>query len=242
MRVLITVLLVVVVLAPPAAAGTAEAPDIIDPCGGAERVRPENDICSAWFQADVSGDAPVLSVTVRTLEPTAEQLRVVSAAWTAGACRWQATYDDAAASPRPLHFGDGGVAFPEQHPVRLQVGCDPYTRPCDPDVGLNCTSSGYERRGVVELPADAVVVDGTDVTLTLDLGALDLSGTAVADAAFGAGETLAEIRVDVATSPQGMVVPGGGTVVSISGFGFGVPTSDSGWGDAYTLPARSGEV
>ena len=249
MRLFLSLILAIVVMAQPAVAGTPDTPEITDPCGQLEvtdpaYVQPQNDICSAWFTSDITGAAPALSITVRTLEPTVERARVVRASWTAGDCRWTATFDDAVASPRSVVVHEGAATvFPNSDTVGLRVACDPYTVPCDPDPGIGtCTSGGYERSGWVALPADAVVVDGTDVTLTVDLAGLDPSGDEVDDATFAPGDTLTDLSVLVNTTPTGLFTLTGGAWAAVGSTGLYFTTSDEAVGDSSSLPVQDQEA
>lgn len=247
MRITVTLasaLLLLMSLVAPALAGDAESPEITDPCGqrgvtDPQYVLPQNDICAAWFTSDVTGAAPLITATVRTLEPTDDDARVVRVGWTSGTCRWEVTVDDAVASPRPtsIPIGENGAVFPYQYPVALRVSCELVTEPCVPEVPVICTSSSYQREGYAELPAEAVAIDGTDVAVSLDLSLLELSGDEVDGETISPGDTLTDLEVAVSTTPTRLFAPAG-PIVSVSGIFSPAPYGDRAVGDAYTLPVE----
>ncbi len=240
---ILAVVLVLGLSGGPVHAGTADAPDITDPCGAepvtsADHKLPENDLCAAWFSADVSGDAPVLSATVRTLAPTVDDLRVVSVGWTAGTGQWLLRLDDTA-GPRPLSVPPVEV-FPGAHPLMLEIECDRVEEECEPGIPMvGCTLSSYERQAFMVLDEGSVTVEGNEITLALDLATLSLDDTEVAGETIRAGETLTDLTAYVATHPTGAVTPTGGTFASWGGIRAGqYRNADVGRGEAYTLPSE----
>jgi hypothetical protein len=229
----------------PATAGTPEDPEVTDACGQLAPTstgykQPANDICAAWFDADVADGAVELAVTIRTLAPTAPGSRYAEVGWTLGDCEHLLVVDDGELSPRPIPVGEGGAVLPEQHPVRLVVRCGPTSGPCYPPVPIP-TCTGHERRAAASLPADAVTTDGTDLTITLRPDAVDLSGTPVGtdgDAVVSPGSELTDLHVRVASGPSHLVVPSGGSAVVVSGISVvQFTTADSAEGDRYVVPA-----
>ncbi len=228
----------------PAAAGTPAEPDIVDPCGEdaeGDRVatQPEADICAGWITAEVTPAGDVtLDLSIQTLAPTVENQRQIAFTFTHGDCTFATSFDNAIASPRPITFGDGGALFPDAHPVRVRVTCVPISDPCTVDpVPVWCIT--YERHAVVELPWEAVAIDGDVVTLTLDLADEALTTSEVAADLPGPGDTITGLYAQVHRTASWLVPPIG-TVVIAGSSDYGNPLYDAARGDAFTIPLPVG--
>ena len=242
MRLVSLALVLLIALAQPATAGDADSPDITDPCGqdpitSTTWVDPAADICGGWFSADVSGPDVVLRATIRTLEPSRDDLRFAQVSFEDGDCTWTAHVSDALVTVEQttIPVGDGAVhVLPGRFAVGLAVECGAAPGPCTPDTPI-CSTTTYDRRASVRLPADAVHFDGTDTTITLDMGDLPLAGTEVEGESIDAGETLTGLVAFTSTTAQNVWTPAG-VIASTNGFYAGTRTADVATGERYTVP------
>ena len=113
MRLVSLALVLLIALAQPATAGDADSPDITDPCGqdpitSTTWVDPAADICGGWFSADVSGPDVVLRATIRTLEPSRDDLRFAQVSFEDGDCTWTAHVSDALVTVEQTTVEEGG--------------------------------------------------------------------------------------------------------------------------------------
>ena len=179
------VLLILVALAAPAAAGTADNPEIVDDCGAQVRsndttttVTPGHvDICAGWFETTASG----LQVTLRTSGPTSPEPGFWAVWWDHGDCTYELLVDDTLGA---------------EHPQAFRAGCGQAPAPqCQvPGVDLTCTNPDHFR--TFRLPAGNVARTGNTVQMRVDFtGAL-----AEFAAAHARGQVLSAPRVWATTA------------------------------------------
>lgn len=158
----ITLAVLLVTGAVPAAAGSADNPEITDPCGAQVRTTDDSltivpghvDICAGWFDTTASG----LKVTLQTSGPTSPEPGFWAVWWNNGDCTYEVAVDDSATAA---------------HARTFRVGCGEPPEPrCSPPIlALECNYADYYRD--FELPAGAVEREGNQVRVTVDFsGAL----------------------------------------------------------------------
>jgi hypothetical protein len=196
------ILALVLGLAPPAAAGTADEPEVQDPCGVEEVTdglvpdapAPWTDVCAAWIET-LTGETgpPALRITVALAgdvesRPTPSSYHV---AFRVADCRFTVTAAD-----------EGSLQAPEG--VELVHGCDPayVDEPCEPPYDAVMTCRTATPTSTVPLPAAAVVADGSTLAFTLVFA----GGLAPWAADVAEGAVLR--RLSVSASPIGMFAGG----------------------------------
>lgn len=214
----------------PAAAGTPQDPDFVDPCGtdglrsnptdGA--TSPWADICQGWF-GTLSGAEAGLKVTATFAGPIDDdRLGYYYAEWRAGECDYQVTHD------RGLgRYEAEGVFVADPGGDWLRITCGPAVEePCPPLNLSNATCYHYPDTRHIAL-ADSVTVDGNTVSWTLPFsGALAALAGELAE-----GTTLTRTRL-YASNKAGVVVAGPGMCMGTTCTNVG---SDFAYGRNYTV-------
>jgi hypothetical protein len=165
-RLMAAVVSSVLVLALPAAAGTADNPEIVDDCGA--QIRSDNDsitavpghvdVCAGWFDTTAKGLKVTLQTSTGLDNPEASGGGFWAVWWDNGDCTYEIAIDDTlnAANPRAFRVGCGDAPEPR---------CSP------PIVALECNYGDHYRN--IPLPPDSVVRDGNTLQVSLDFtGAL----------------------------------------------------------------------
>ena len=220
--------MVAVALPSVAWAGTAEDPELTDPCGPAEEIgadlfpepaAPWTDVCSAWFET-LTGETgpPALKVSLALAGDAAARPTPASyyLSWRVGDCHYAVQQSDPGTitgEARELRYRCG--------PAHQNVDCDP------PRPVLTCSEATPVER--IPLPAEAVTIDGNVVSVTL----LFTDGLAHHAADFEAGVVLERLFAQA----NGPVAAGTYCVGSDCGSGGG---DTSGGGRSYTIEQGTG--
>ena len=233
-RALIVLFLVaslVLPLSPAALAGTADDPELRDPCGPVEDVTtygvpepspPWADICSVWFDT-LTGEsgAPALQVNLELAGPLAERQRPssYSVAWQVG--------DDCVFR---VHRADAGGPQLRSMARELTFRCGPTSKPapCDPPLPTECTEAIPPLS--VPLPAEVFSEDGNVLRITL------LFDGALADLAPYAQAGTVLTRLSAHANGTGAQ----GATSCVSGFCSTMGSDGARYGRDYTVEPGSG--
>ena len=226
----VAVVLGMVAMALPSAAwaGTAEDPELTDPCGPAEEVgsdlhpepaAPWTDVCSAWFET-LTGESgpPALKVSLALAGDAAARPTSTSyyLSWRIGNCHYAVQQSDAGSIAGELR--------------ELRYRCGPATQPAEcnpPQPVIACSEATPAER--IPLPAEAFAFDGNVLSVTL----LFAEGLAHHAGDFTAGAVLERLYAQA----SGPLAAGTYCVGSDCGSGGGDTASG---GRAYTVEQGSG--